>query len=78
MNAIDTIISLIEREHVTAKDVSTSIGQRDGYVGTIMSDYLRKGRSTIQVSLLARIAEAMNYELVLRSRDDGFEFIIDE
>ena len=35
-------------------------------------------RTDPKASTLAQFAEALNYELVLRSKEDGFEFVIDE
>jgi len=73
MNATETIRTLLEREGFSSTEASLRMGMKRAYLSSILSN-----NRTPKVNTLAKFAEAMNYELILRSRDDGYEFIIDE
>ena len=73
MNANKAIRDVLKREGKPSTEASILMGRKRAYLSAILSQDRDPRAST-----LAAFAEAMNYELVLRSRDDGFEFIIAE
>ena len=75
MNIIEALRDALSREEVTAAEASRMLGKPNSYVGTMLNPHQHK---TIQASRAVPLCEAIGYELVLRSKDDGYEFVIDE
>lgn len=73
MNANDTIHSILNREGASSIDASLAMGRKRAYISAILSNKRDPKSST-----LAEFCEAMGYEVVVRSKRDGFEFTIDE
>lgn len=78
MNAIETIRDVITSEQMTPAEASLKMGRKNTYIATIFGKERRDGKSSIQTDTLAQFCEALNYELLIRSKDDGTEFVIDE
>ena len=72
MTSNDVVKLIIEREELSITDVSRKMGHERAYLNT------RLARGNPKTSTLATFCEVVGYELVVRSKDDGFEFVIDE
>ena len=73
MNAKDTMRKILERESLSTIKTSLEMGHGRAYLNTILSE-----GNVPKTSTLAAFCEVVGYELVVRSKDDGFEFVIDE
>jgi len=63
---------MLEREHISTIEASKMMGRSKGYVSNLIS------RHTIpRADTMAAICDAMGYDLIARSREDGYEFHID-
>lgn len=72
MRADKVLKEMLAREHVSTIDASKIMGRSKGYVSTFIS------RHTIpKADTMAAICDAMGYDLIARSREDGYEFTID-
>ena len=72
MRPDEIITQMMKREHKSKREVSKVMGKSPRYLDPIVYD----GRSP-RVDTFAGIVDAMGYDLVARSRDDGFEFRVD-
>ena len=72
MKAYEALRDALEREGVTAYQLAQTLGRSRYYVSNII---LRK--TDPKVSTLAQTLDSLGYDLVARSREDGFEFDID-
>ena len=72
MKSYEVIRDTLEREGITGYQLSHSIGCSNSYVTNIIN--IKKDP---RVSTLTKILDALGYDLVARSREDGFEFEID-
>ena len=77
MNAIEVMRDVITSEQLTPSDASRKMEHKPSYLGTIFSG-AKRGQKAIKTDTLAQFCEALNYELLIRSKDDGTEFVIDE
>lgn len=73
MNANDVMREILCREHLSAEKASIRMGRSKTYVNKLLST-----KTDPKSETLAEFCEAMGYELIARSREDGFEFIIGE
>lgn len=73
MNANKAIRDILHRESLSPSSVSVDMGHKYRYLNTLLSE-----RDNCRSDTLVKFAEATGYELLLRSKSDGFEFIIDE
>lgn len=72
MRADKVLRAILKRESITYMAASRKMGRTESYLGSIIS------KGTIpRVDSMARICDALGYDLLARSRDDGFEFYID-
>ena len=72
MKSYEAIRDILVREGANAYDISRLIRRTRTYVINIISRKL-----DTRVSTLVEILDALGYDLVARSREDGFEFDID-
>lgn len=70
MNAKDMLIELAGLDDDTMEGLSVAIGQKPGFMRNALE---RKHRTDVVADALDR----MGYDLVARSREDGFELQID-
>lgn len=75
MDSIDTLKAVLAREEISAADASRRMGRVSSYVGTMLNKNKKK---TISMDIASDLCEVVGYEIVVRSRDDGFEFIVNE
>ncbi|MBR3160038.1 MAG: hypothetical protein IKF14_13205 [Atopobiaceae bacterium] len=73
MNALDAMREVLNRENLSVTDVSVKMGYNRT---NLTSTFSRENEP--KPSKIVRFAEATGYELIMRSKSDGFEFIIDE
>ena len=71
MEALDAIKAMIDRSNASASDISRSMGRNWNFI----SNTLNRG-SVPKADTLALIADACDYDLVLMSRSDGYDFVI--
>lgn len=77
MNAIEVMRDVITNEQLTPSEASRKMEHKPSYLGTIFSSE-KRGQKAIKTDTLAQFCEALDYELVVRSKSDGAEFVIDE
>ena len=75
MNIMNTMREILKREEISASDASRKMGRSPAYVGNLINPHSHKD---VQASTAVKFCEAMGYELVARSKEDGYEFLIDE
>ena len=73
MNANETIRNILRREGVSAERAALSMGKSKSYLTALLAR-----QTDPRMSTMVSVCDSMGYELVARSRDDGFEFVIDE
>ena len=71
MDAIDVLKAVFEKEGIVGTKLSAAMGKSKNYISAVMS----RG-SDPHCETMATILDAVNYDLIARSRDDGFEFTI--
>jgi len=71
MNANETIREVLKRENVSTERASAMLGKNRSYVSVLLS----RG-SDPRVATLVQLCDALDYELVMRSCSDGYEFTI--
>lgn len=72
MNVRDTIITAIDTSGMSRYAVSKAMGKSPLYIGGLLS----RG-SVPKTDTMATIMDAAGYDLLVRRRSDGEEFIID-
>ncbi len=72
MQADKVLASILDREGLDGTDVSRRIGRNP----TFLRSYIYRG-IVPGINTMARICDAVEYDLIIRSRADGFEFTID-
>jgi len=72
MNEGAIIRNMIKRAGTTAAHTSVMMGQKASYVGTMIN----RTKSSPRSDVLANVADALGYDLILRDRSDGYEFLI--
>ena len=72
MRADKVPIAIINREGITPIEASRRIGKSDTYFNNF-----RFRHSVPKADTMAEICDEFGYDLVARSREDGFEFLID-
>lgn len=75
MNAMEVMREILKREGITPTEASRRMGRSTSYVGTMLNPHKQ---SNVSASRIVEFCEAMEYEVILRNRDDGFEFLINE
>lgn len=71
MTGTDAIKAILERESLSPTKVSTDMGHARTYLNTIMSK-----KRECKLPTLLEFCESTGYEIVVRSKADGFEFEI--
>ncbi len=72
MQTVRVLETILMRENISAQMVSLSMGRNRTYLRSVIAQKLQPRADT-----LATILDAMNYDLVAKSRDDGYEIAID-
>lgn len=72
MDVRETIIAAIDHSGTSRYAVSKAMGKSTLYIGAMLS----RG-SVPKTDTMATIMDAAGFDLLVRSRDDGTEFIID-
>lgn len=72
MKSYEVLRDALEREGITAYRLSLAIGKSQAYVTNIINRKVDP-----KVSTLTQTLDSLGYDLVARSREDGFEFEID-
>lgn len=67
----EIIRAMLKRAGVSASRTSLNMGKKSPYIDSILS----RG-SNPRCDVMATIADTLGYELVVRDRNDGYEFII--
>ena len=72
MRADKVLREILIREDVSTIQASRSLCKSDGYMTAILA------KKTIPTAdTMAAICDALGYDLIARSREDGYEFTID-
>lgn len=71
MSTADIIRAMLQRAGVSASRASLNMGKKSPYIDSILS----RG-SNPRCDVMARIADTLGYDLVVRHRDDGYEYTI--
>ena len=74
MNAIDTVKTIMKEKGLSQEQVGTKAGYANGQVG--VSAIINRGKKDMNVSNLAKLAEAMGCELVVRDKNSDREWIV--
>lgn len=72
MRADKVLRSILDKEGVSSTRASERIGKNKSYVSVILSNHVIPKTDT-----MAAICDAVGYDLIARSREDGYEFTID-
>ena len=72
MRADKVLRSILDKEGISSIRVSESMGRSKTYVNRILATHAMPKTDT-----MAGICDAMGYDLIARSRNDGYEFYID-
>lgn len=72
MRADKVLKAILAKEGISSIQASRKIGKSDAYLSSIIA----KGTSP-GVSTMAGICDVLDYDLLVRSRNDGFELTID-
>ena len=72
MQADKVLREILAREQLTQLRASRILGKSDKY----MSTYLSRG-NVPRIDSMATICDRLGYDLIVRCRDDGYEFEID-
>lgn len=72
MRADKVLRAILDKEGVSTIQASVTMGKSKGYVSAILSRNIMPKTDT-----MAAICDALGYDLLARSRDDGYEFNID-
>lgn len=72
MDVFDTIRSMMNSSGLSFRKLGDLINRKGGYISSIIFK-----RQVPSVSVLAMIANACGYDLLVRRRDDSSEIIID-
>ncbi len=72
MRADKVLREIISKEGLSATEVSKRIGKTRQYMTTLFSHH-----RIPQADTMARICDVVGYDLLVRSRDDGYEITID-
>lgn len=73
MRADKVLKTIMDREGISAAEMSRRLGKSRLYMSTIFNN-----QRVPTVGTITRVCEELNYELLVRSCDDGFEITIDE
>jgi len=72
MRADHVIKSMLEKEQVSTIEASKALGKSRGYLSSVIAQ-----RVIPKADTLAAICNVLGYDLIARSRVDGYEFTID-
>ena len=72
MRADKVLREIIDKENLSATEVSLRVGKTRKYMSTLFSHH-----RIPQADTMAGICDAIGYDLLVRSRDDGYEILID-
>lgn len=72
MRADKVLRAIIDRENLSATAVSLRIGKTRKYMSTLFSH-----ERIPQADTMAGICDVVGYDLLVRSREDGYEITID-
>lgn len=72
MRADQVIKTMLEREQVSTIQASKALGKSRGYLSSVIAQ-----RVIPKADTMAGICDTLGYDLIARSREDGYEFTID-
>lgn len=72
MRADKVLKEMLIRESISTIDASKAMGKNRAYVSKLLSTQTMPKTDT-----MAAICDAVGYDLIARSREDGYEFTID-
>ena len=72
MQACEIIREIMRREGVSGKELSLRLDKSPSYISVLLAE-----KKSTKISTMAHVCEELGYDLIARSRDDGFEFFID-
>lgn len=72
MRADKVLLAIIAKEGLTDSEVSSRIGKSPRYL-----DSIRYRHAMPKTDTMATVCDAIGYDLLVRSRDDGYEIEID-
>lgn len=72
MRADKVVLSIIEREGLKDGDVSRAMGRTPRYLDAIRYRHVMPKADT-----MATVCDVVGYDLIVRSREDGFEITVD-
>lgn len=72
MRANEAIKSMLDKEGVSTIQASKNMGKSRGYLSSVISQ-----RVIPKADTMAAICDTLGYDLIARSREDGYEFTID-
>lgn len=72
MRADKVLRSILDKEGVSSIQVSEEMGKSKTYVNKIIAT-----KTIPKADTMAAVCDAVGYDLIARSREDGYEFIID-
>jgi len=72
MQADKVLKTILEKEGITTIQASRKMGRSDGYLSATIAK-----KASPRVDIMADICDALDYDLLVRSREDGFELYID-
>lgn len=72
MRAGKVLKTILAKEGITPTEAARKIGRSDAYLSSIIAK-----DTSPKVSTMAGICDALDYDLLVRSRSDGYELNID-
>lgn len=72
MRADKVLRAILDKEGVSTIQASVTMGKSKGYVSAILST-----KAMPKTDTMAKVCDALGYDLIARSREDGYEFTID-
>ena len=71
MTGAEVVREILNRESLSPTRISVEMGHSRTYLNTLMSE-----KKECQLSTLTKFCEITGYELIVRSKEDGYEFDI--
>ena len=72
MLPVDVLSHMIGRRNLSTRNASIIFGRSPSYASRMIS-----GRVTLSIGLIAEFGDKLGYDIVLRDREDGEEWIIE-
>lgn len=69
MTGTEIVRAILERESLSPTSLSLALGRERRYISTLLSK-----NHAMKINTLLEICDKTGYELVIRSKEDGYEF----